>query len=169
MAEVKVLRRVRHNNLHFGEGEIIADLSQKQAQQLVDSGEASFDLEGGTPAAGSPAPVRESAVKKALLEGADSGNRKTVSEKAQARQQAKEEAPPEVVLPESFTTPEGSFNVTHNVKGAVSGYQFRAADAAEDDKPNRIKKAEYQSAYEASLEAAGEEEAPADGDSNGEE
>lgn len=175
MAQVKVLRSVNHNGVKYGADEVIGDLTQHQAAQLIDSGEAVKAGAGEQASAGKRVPPKPSAVRDSVKGKPAAGDKKTVSEKAQEREQAKADAAnggtpageedlddqggdqTEVELPESFTTPEGEYSVKRNVKGHVSGYQFAATDAAEGDKPAVVKKADYQTAYEASVDAAGQE------------
>lgn len=69
------------------------------------------------------------------------------SARAVAYDETEIEAP--VELPKSFTTDDGDYSTKLNTKGKVSGYLLDGV---------QIKKVEYTAAYEASLEAADDED-----------
>jgi len=86
MAKVKALSRIKHDGELFNAGDVIDGLTDKQAQQLIDSGEATKARATDAASTGEKIVRKPSQVKEALLANAKGGTRKTVTEKAQERQ-----------------------------------------------------------------------------------
>ena len=85
---IKLLERVRHNGIQYEPGDVIGDITATQAQTLIDSNSAVN--EGDAEAkGGKPAPKKPSRVRDTLKANKKPGERKSVAEKAQAREEAK--------------------------------------------------------------------------------
>lgn len=166
MASVTVTRgKVRHNHIDYTEGEVIGDLTDAQAKQLVDGGDCAHGANGKV-SGGKPAPAKTSRVKDDLLKNKTDGPRKTVTEKAQARAQAKDDkqAADDAAkadetaqeLPTSFTVNIG----TDQEAEYASVVEGEGTDAVTkylrgDDE---ITEAEYTAAYEQSVADASSED-----------
>lgn len=83
MAKVKISSRVKHNGEYFNDGDVIDNLTDQQAQALIDSDVAVKAKAGDKPSTGTKV-ENSSSIKQNLL-GKDMSNRKTVTQKAQER------------------------------------------------------------------------------------
>lgn len=114
---IKVKERIYHNNTEYNEGDVIGDgdITEEQEKALVDAGIATTtrgNTKGGTKV------KREAAVKNKLKQ--DTSNRKTVTEKAQARNKTQQAAPAEVEgdVPVETETVDGDGQVTEDADKA---------------------------------------------------
>lgn len=150
---IEAKERIQHDGKVFNPGDIIGDgdITEAQAEQLIASNSAvkvgSQNTVGGEKAEPNPSRIKDT-----LKNQPKDGKRLTVAEKAQARNSKEsetvgdvpaktEDVDAPVVLPESFTGVDGEYAVVLNAKGKVYKYTKDGAT---------IKKAEYQSAFEAS-------------------
>jgi hypothetical protein len=83
MAKVKLLTKVNHSGERFNEGDVLDNLTDAQAEQLIESGAAERTRDSKA-SSGTPIAAKASRVKQDLG-GQDLSQRKTVSQKAQER------------------------------------------------------------------------------------
>lgn len=159
MASVKVTGgTIRHDHVDYKKGDVIADLTEKQAEQLVDSGEAAHTSAAKTTGGTKTAP-KTSRVKEDLLANKTEAPRKSVAEKAQERAQrpakvqtgddSTDDVKTADELPVSFTTPDARYET--NLRGTPP----EGTDYFKDGEP--IDEAEYSAAYEQSINDAGKD------------
>lgn len=157
---VKLTSKVRHNGIIYKAGDVIGDndITEAQEKQLVDAGVATR-TRGQTN--GGEKLEREESKTKQRLSAPKGGERKTVSEKAQARQQRKTAAtkgtqvpqtkPADVdgdVPPASTEVDEGGNDTTQGNEGSDSQPQdgevsFKLGDDEYTAKPTKNGQVQY--------------------------
>lgn len=132
MANVKVLSRVKHDGVRYTEGEVIANLTSEQAKQLIDSGEAVKAGATDKPSKGTKVDRKPSRIKESLLAGGSTGDRKTVSEKAQERQQKSASATSQTTEPKEPATDEDSGQDEGTAQDETGGDTLAPAGVQDD-------------------------------------
>lgn len=125
---IRALSNIRHNGAKYVAGDIITDITKDQAQRLIDVGAAEQAPDNAKASTGKAVSKPSSVKDRLLSKNSDPSKRKTLVEKAQARQKRASKAVEAKVVEPSDTTQDvqvesGDKYTVTQTKGGTTQYR----------------------------------------------